>query len=54
MSELNRKKDIIIDHSMVYEINRKRKKQGKKELMFEDFIFGIRKGKTLKEIQESK
>ena len=47
----DKKQDIILNQQIIDEVNIKRQQQGKRQLIFEDFIFAIRKGKTLKEIE---
>ncbi len=47
----DKQKDIILDQQIIDEVNIKRQQQGKRQLIFEDFIFAIRRGKTLKEIE---
>ena len=51
MTKQDKKQDIILNQQIIDEVNIKRQQQGKRQLIFEDFIFAIRKGKTLKEIE---
>ena len=47
----DKKQDIILNQQIIDEVNINRQQQGKRQLIFEVFIFAIRKGITLKEIE---